>query len=59
MFKETVGAGKLYRVSIITATSEGRMHQRNAAVRLGLCVRQVKRLVRRCREGGAATACDP
>ena len=49
-----MSAGELDRVSIIAATSEGRMRQRDAAVRLGLCVRQVKRLVRRYRGGGAA-----
>ena len=42
------------RVSVVGALSEGRLRRREAAERLGLCVRQVKRLVRRHREGGAA-----
>ena len=45
---------ELDRVSVVGALSEGRLRRREAAERLGLCVRQVKRLVRRHREGGAA-----
>jgi len=56
MVKEVIGMSveELDRVLVVAATREGAMRQRDAAVRLGLNVRQVKRLVRRHREGGAA-----
>ena len=41
-------------MSVVGAVSEGRLRRREAADRLGPGVRQVKRLVRRYREGGAA-----
>ena len=42
------------RAALIAAVVEKRVKQREAADRLGLSVRQVKRLARRCREQGAA-----
>ena len=42
------------RAALIGEVSAGRLRQRAAAERLGIGVRQVKRLVRRYREGGAA-----
>ena len=42
------------RAALIAAVVEKRVKQREAADRLGLGVRQVKRLARRCREQGAA-----
>ena len=42
------------RAALIGEVSAGRLRQRAAAERLGIGVRQVKRLVRRSREGGAA-----
>ena len=55
MSKETITLSKkeLDRVSVIKATIDKRVRQREAAWQLGLSVRQVKRLVRRYREGGA------
>ncbi len=41
-------------MAVVTQVAERRLRQSEAAVRLGLSVRQVKRLVRRCRERGAA-----
>lgn len=41
---------ELERVRVISAVSEKHLTQRAAALRLGLCVRQVKNLVRRYRE---------
>ncbi len=42
------------RVAVVAQVAEGRLSQREASVRLGLGVRQVKRLVARYRERGAA-----
>ncbi|MGI9322936.1 MAG: helix-turn-helix domain-containing protein [Pseudomonadales bacterium] len=42
------------RLQVVQATVEKRMRQWEAAELLGLSVRQVKRLVRRYREEGAA-----
>ncbi len=42
------------RLGVVRDAAEGRVRQRQAAERLGLGVRQVKRLVRRYRERGAA-----
>ncbi|MCZ0942046.1 MAG: helix-turn-helix domain-containing protein, partial [Gammaproteobacteria bacterium] len=42
------------RVAVVAQVAERRLSQREAAVRLGLGVRQVKRLVARYRERGAA-----
>ena len=53
MSKETIILSKkeLDRASIIKATIDKRVRQREAAWQLGLSVRQVKRLARRYREG--------
>ena len=42
------------RAAVVMAVVEKRMRQREAAERLGLCVRQVKRLAKRYRAQGAA-----
>ena len=46
--------GEADRAAMVMAVAERRLKQREAADRLGLSVRQVKRLTRRYRERGAA-----
>lgn len=48
----TMSHQELDRLSVIRSVSEKRLRQHEAAVRLGLSVRQVRRLVRRYRELG-------
>lgn len=50
----TLSHRELDRVGVIEAVAAGRQRQREAAEQLGLSVRQVKRLVRRYRDEGAA-----
>lgn len=50
----TMSAKERDRLRVIEAVREKRLRQGEAAARLGLSVRQVKRLVRAHREGGAA-----
>lgn len=50
----TLSRRELDRVGAIEAVAAGRLQQREAAKQLGLSVRQVKRLVRRFRDQGAA-----
>lgn len=49
----TMSAGERDRLRVIEAVSEGRLKQSKAAERLGLSVRQIKRLVRAYRSQGA------
>ena len=48
----TMSHQELDRLSVIRSVAEKRLRQHEAAIRLGLGVRQVKRLVRRYRESG-------
>ena len=50
----TLSNRELDRAAVLEAVTDGRLRQREAAVQLGVSVRQIKRLVRRFREGGAA-----
>lgn len=56
MAKETIALShpELDRLGIIRAVAAGELYQREAARRLELTIRQVKRLVRRYRQQGAA-----
>ena len=48
----TMSHQELDRLAVIRSVAEKRLRQHEAAIRLGLGVRQVKRLVRRYRESG-------
>ena len=52
--KGTVTVGEADRAAVLMAVVEKRLRQREAADRLGLGVRHMERLARRCRERGAA-----
>lgn len=49
-----MGAREVDRLGVVRKVLAKRLLQREAAVQLGLSVRQVKRLVRRYRDGGPA-----